>query len=57
MANDKKIVLIASINEMQAEMEKEFESLIQYEDTLLRNFIRGKITAYDEMIELIKIQL
>jgi len=54
MTNDKKFALIASINEMRAEMEKEFESLIQYEDTLLRNFIRGKITTYDEMIELIK---
>ena len=45
--------IIESVTTCQKEMDTEFEKLDPKEDALLRNFIRGKSHAYQEMIDIL----
>lgn len=45
--------IIESVEACKKEMDEEFEKLNPKEDTLLRNFIRGKSHAYQEMLDIL----
>jgi len=45
--------IIDSVETCQNELNDEFEELDQDKEKLLRNFIRGKIIAYQEMIDIL----
>ncbi|MFA5153281.1 MAG: hypothetical protein WC554_12025 [Clostridia bacterium] len=45
--------IIVSVEDCKKEMDNEFENLDQETDKLLRNFIRGKSHAYQEMLDIL----
>lgn len=45
--------IIESVETCKKEMDIEFEKLDSKTETLLRNFIRGKSTAYQEMLDIL----
>lgn len=54
LQNEKLInIIINSIDKFKNEMNNEFNNLDSDNEKLLRNFIIGKITAYNEIIEII----